>query len=39
MNRTVTKIRSVWSFILCVLTLCGVAAVGAAPPAWAPQGG
>lgn len=39
MNRTVTKIRAVWSFILCVLTLCGVAAFGAVTPAWAAEDG
>lgn len=39
MNRTVTRTRAVWSFILCLLTLCGVAAFGAAAPAWAAEDG
>ncbi len=38
MNRTVSSNRTIWSFILCSLTLCVLTAFGAATPAWAAEG-
>ena len=39
MNRTVSSNRAIWSFILCSLTLCVLAAFGAATPVWAAEDG
>ena len=38
MNRTVSSNRTIWSFILCSLTLCVLTAFGAATPVWAAEG-
>lgn len=39
MNRTVSSNRAIWSFILCSLTFCVLAAFGAAAPVWAAEDG